>query len=115
MNMDNSPDRLPPKLHFYLLVLILFSLFSAWSFSGSGFSFASLLESPEYLMDFLKRAFPPFSEHRITWDAFFRYLDALLETIQMALPELFLALYLDLFWHCWHPEIYCSHPPISDP
>ena len=84
MNMDDAPDRLPPKLHFYLLIIIVFSLFSAWSFSGSGFSVSKLIESPEYLMDFLKRAFPPFSEHRITWDAFFRYLDALLETIQMA-------------------------------
>ena len=84
MNMDDAPDRLPPKLHFYLLIIIVFSLFSAWSFSGSGFSVSQLIESPEYLMDFLKRAFPPFSEHRITWDAFFRYLYALLETIQMA-------------------------------
>ena len=84
MNMDDAPRRLPPKLHFYILCLVLFVLFSGWSFSGSGFSFSKLIGSPEYLMDFLRRAFPPFSEHRITWDAFFRYLAALVETIQMA-------------------------------
>ena len=84
MNMDAAPRRLPPKLHFYILCLVLFVLFSGWSFSGSGFSFSKLIGSPEYLMDFLRRAFPPFSEHRITWDAFFRYLAALVETIQMA-------------------------------
>ena len=82
--MHSSPKRLPPKIHLVLSGLAVFVIFSIWSFIGSGFSFEKLFSSPEYLMDFLRRAFPPFEEHRITWDAFLRYLDALLETVQMA-------------------------------
>ena len=62
----------------------LFLLVAAWSFDGSGFSITQLLGSSEYLMRFLNEAFPSISDHRLTYDQFYRYWLALVETFQMA-------------------------------
>ena len=67
-----------------ILAIIFFILVTIWSFGGSGFSISQLIGSSEYLMRFLNEAFPPLYEHRLTYEQFYRYWLALVETFQMA-------------------------------
>ena len=79
------------------LAVILFLLVSAWCFDGSGFSIAQLLGSSEYLLRFLREAFPPIDEHRLTFEQFHRYWLALIETFQMAFAGTLLGLVIGFF------------------
>ena len=67
-----------------ILAIIFFILVTIWCFGGSGFSISQLIGSSEYLMRFLNEAFPPLYEHRLTYEQFYRYWLALVETFQMA-------------------------------
>ena len=67
-----------------ILAAIFFILVTIWCFGGSGFSISQLIGSSEYLMRFLNEAFPPLYEHRLTYEQFYRYWLALVETFQMA-------------------------------
>lgn len=67
-----------------ILAVIFFILVTIWCFGGSGFSISQLIGSSEYLMRFLNEAFPPLHEHGLTYEQFYRYWLALVETFQMA-------------------------------
>ena len=72
----------------------LFVLVAAWCFDGSGFSITQLLGSSEYLLRFLNEAFPPINDHRLTYDQFYRYWLALVETFQMAFAGTILGIFI---------------------
>ena len=85
MNMSKVlPSRFGNRPLSGILAIILFILVTIWCFGGSGFSISQLIGSSEYLMRFLNEAFPPLYEHRLTYEQFYRYWLALVETFQMA-------------------------------
>ena len=84
MHSATVPPRFGNRPVAGFLAVILFLLVSTWYFDGSGFSIAQLLGSSEYLLRFLREAFPPIDEHRLTFDQSHRYSLALIETFQMA-------------------------------
>ena len=85
MNMRKVlPSRFGNRPLSGILAIIFFILVTIWCFGGSGFSISQLIGSSEYLMRFLNEAFPPLHEHRLTYEQFYRYWLALVETFQMA-------------------------------
>ena len=87
-----TPKRFEKISSFQYISIIFFFLMMVWALDGSGFSFSKLFGSSEYIGRFLSEAFPPISEHRLSWNDFNRYILLLIETAQMAIFGTFLGI-----------------------
>ena len=87
-----TPKRFEQISSFQYISIIVFFLIMVWALDGSGFSFSKLFGSSEYIGRFLSEAFPPISEHRLSWNDFNRYILLLIETAQMAIFGTFLGI-----------------------
>lgn len=90
MNMSDvfyekeTPPRIQQPSLVSFAVYFVGICIAIWSFKGSGWSIEKLLGSSSYLIRFLNEAFPTLDKHHLSTNDFLRYLDAMVETFQIA-------------------------------